>query len=274
MAAGRWSGDTVTRLLSGLFLAAFAIGAAILGGWLFILFWCAAAVGVLLEWSMIVTPGAQAARVSGVLALVAAGAAALAGQPLVMVAVLAVGAAVVLGVAPAGKRWWSAGGVIYAGAVLASPVLLRHNPELGMVALIYLFAIVWSTDILAYVGGRLIGGAKLAPAISPKKTWSGAIVGTLAGVIAGTAAVIVAGLANPLAAAGLALLLSAVAQIGDLGESVVKRQFGVKDSSRIIPGHGGLMDRLDGFLAAAAVAALLGVARGGIDGVAQGLLQW
>lgn len=274
MAAGRWSGDGFTRLLSGLILAALAIAAVILGGWPFILFWSAAAIGVFWEWSAIVTPTSRATCITGILIVAAAGVLALAGHPLAMLAVLAAGTVVIAGVAPPAKRAWSASGVIYAGLVLASPVLLRSDPRYGTLAVLYLFAIVWSTDILAYVGGRLIGGPKLAPAVSPKKTWSGAIVGTLAGIAAGTATVLVAGLANPLAAAGLALLLSAVAQTGDLGESAVKRHFGVKDSSRIIPGHGGLMDRLDGFLAAAAAAVLLGVARGGIDGAAKGLLLW
>ena len=260
--------------MSGLFLAVLAIAAAIIGSWPFILFWSAAAIGVFWEWSAIVAAPARAARVTGIVVIAVAGGLALTGHPLAMLAGLALGAVAIAAVAPPDKRGWSAGGVIYAGLVLASPVLLRRDPQLGMLALIYLFAIVWSTDILAYVGGRLIGGPKLAPAISPKKTWSGAIVGTLSGIGAGTAAVVVANLVNPLAAAGLALLLSAVSQFGDLGESVVKRHFGVKDSSRIIPGHGGLMDRLDGFLAAAALAAVIGVARGGIDGAAQGLLLW
>jgi phosphatidate cytidylyltransferase len=274
LAADRSSGDGFTRLLSGLILAALAIAATIVGGWPFVLFWSAAAVGVFWEWSAIVAPAQRATCVGGILVIAAAGGVAVAGYPLGMLAVLAAGA-VGIGVVPApGTRAWAAGGVIYAGLVLASPVLLRRDPEYGMLALLYLFAIVWSTDILAYAGGRLIGGPKLAPAISPKKTWSGAIVGALAGIGASTAAVLVAGLANPLAAAGLALLLSAVAQAGDLGESAVKRHFGVKDSSRIIPGHGGLMDRLDGFLAAATAAAILGVVRGGINGVAGGLLLW
>ena len=271
---GRLSSDGFTRLISGLVLGALAIAAAIVGGRPFILFWTAAAIGVFGEWSGIVAPAARPARFIGLVVFVAAGSLALSGYALAMIAVLASGAVVIAVVAPQGKRAWLAGGVIYAALVLASPILLRRDPELGMLALIYLFAIVWSTDILAYIGGRLIGGAKLAPAISPKKTWSGAIVGLLSGVGAGTAAVLVAGFANPLAPAGLALLLSAVAQVGDLGESAVKRHFGVKDSGRIIPGHGGLMDRLDGFLAAAAAAALLGATRGGIDGAAQGLLLW
>lgn len=267
------SGDAVTRLLSGFVLAVLAIAAAVVGGWPFVLFWGAAAIGVFWEWSAIAARAARVIRIGGILAIAAAGGLALAGYPVAMLAVLAIGA-VVIGVVAPGMKSWSAGGVLYAGLVLAGPVLLRRDPQFGMLALLYLFAIVWATDILAYVGGRLIGGPKLVPAISPKKTWSGAIVGTLAGVGAGTAAALVAGLANPLAAAGLALVLSAVAQAGDFGESALKRHFGVKDSSRIIPGHGGLMDRLDGFLAAATAAAVLGVARGGIDGAAQGLLLW
>ncbi len=172
------------------------------------------------------------------------------------------------------KRLWCATGLLYAGVVLAAPMILRRDPQLGALALFYLFAVVWATDILAYGGGRLIGGPRLAPAISPHKTWSGAVVGMIGGICAGTAVAFMGSLVNPLAAIGLALLLSAAAQTGDLAESAVKRRFGVKDSSRIIPGHGGLMDRLDGFLAAAGIAALLGAARGGLDGAAGGLLIW
>jgi phosphatidate cytidylyltransferase len=114
-----------------------------------------------------------------------------------------------------------------------------------------LLLIVWATDIAAYLAGRLIGGPKLAPAISPGKTWSGA-----AGGLAG--ALVVAVVASP-GAWGLAMaaVLSVVSQMGDLMESGIKRHYGVKDSGKLIPGHGGLLDRLDGVLTAAPVAAVL-----------------
>ena len=174
----------------------------------------------------------------------------------------------------AAKREHTIAGLAYAGTVALAPVALRRDPEYGLVALLFLMAVVWASDIGAFFAGRLIGGPKLAPVVSPNKTWSGAVGGTLGAVAAGGAVAAAAGLVNSLAVVCLALLLSVVSQAGDLFESGVKRRFGVKDSSRLIPGHGGLMDRLDGFLAAAGAAGLLGVARGGLDGAARGLLEW
>jgi phosphatidate cytidylyltransferase len=254
-------------------LAPLAILAVVVGGWPFVLFWTVAAIGVYWEWSAGIVHAGRATQGAGALALAAAGALAIVGRPGWALAAIAIGAAAAAYLAEERKPWCAVGAV-YAGLVLAGPMILRRDPQFGAIALLFLFAIVWATDILAYYGGRLIGGPKLAPAISPKKTWSGALAGALGAVIAGAAVAGAGQLANLLAAIGLALLLSAVAQVGDLAESAVKRRFGVKDSGRIIPGHGGLMDRLDGFLAAAAAAALLGVARGGLDGAGGGLLAW
>jgi len=133
---------------------------------------------------------------------------------------------------------------------------------------------VWATDILAYFVGRFVGGPKLWKQVSPNKTWSGAIGGACAAIAAGLVVAHYAHLPNSLAAAGLALILSAASQAGDLFESAFKRRFGVKDAGHVIPGHGGIMDRLDGFLVAAAVAALIGIVRGGLDAPARGLLVW
>ncbi|HZD91566.1 MAG TPA: phosphatidate cytidylyltransferase, partial [Pseudolabrys sp.] len=138
----------------------------------------------------------------------------------------------------------------------------------------FLFAIVWATDILAYFGGRTIGGPKLWPAISPKKTWSGGICGALGAMALCVTGAAWAGASDLAAIAVLALVLSMAAQAGDFFESWVKRRFGAKDASQLIPGHGGVMDRLDGFWAAALVGCLIGLARGGFDGAARGLLVW
>lgn len=262
----------VKRPLSAAALGALAIGATWWGGWPFAFLWTAAAIGVSWEWIAIVG-AARRAQVAGALVLAASGALAAAGSPVASVLLIAAGALAVAAL-DREKAYWCAAGMLYAGCVLAGPAVLRRDPEFGALALWYLFAVVWSTDTLALFGGRLIGGPKLARAISPNKTWSGALSGALAGVCAGWVVAAVGGLANPLAAAGLALLLSIVAQGGDLFESAVKRRFGVKDSGWIIPGHGGLMDRLDGFLAAAGAAVLIGLARGGVDGAAAGLLAW
>lgn len=271
----------LARVASALVLAPLAIIVVLLGGWPFVLVWCLAAMIVYWEWTAEIVKAPRSAEVAGVGVLAVAGLLGASGFPSMALLVIAVGAGAVAALGGT-RRLWCGAGLLYAGLVLAGPMLLRRDlhPDFGVLALFYLFAVVWATDILALFAGRRIGGPKLAPSISPKKTWSGAIAGALGGVAAGAAVAAVGSnllnlpKTNILAATGLALLLSVVAQGGDLFESAVKRRFGVKDSGRIIPGHGGLMDRLDGFLAAAGAAALLGVARGGLDGAASGLLAW
>lgn len=271
----------LARVASALVLAPLAIIVVLLGGWPFVLVWCLAAMIVYWEWTAEIVKAPRSAEVAGVGVLAVAGLLGASGFPSTALLVIAVGAGAVAALGGT-RRLWCGAGLLYAGLVLAGPMLLRRDlhADFGVLALFYLFAVVWATDILALFAGRRIGGPKLAPAISPKKTWSGAIAGALGGVAAGAAVATVGSnllnlpKTNILAATGLALLLSVVAQGGDLLESAVKRRFGVKDSGRIIPGHGGLMDRLDGFLAAAGAAALLGVARGGLDGAASGLLAW
>ena len=169
---------------------------------------------------------------------------------------------------------WTMAGIGYAGIMLLAPLLLRADHTYGFLALVLLFAIVWTTDILGYFAGRAIGGPKLLPAISPKKTWSGAIAGTLGAMIVAVLVANYFGAFNTTAIAIIALLLSIMAQLGDLLESWVKRQFGAKDASHLIPGHGGVMDRLDGFWAAALVGCVIGLLHGGFDGAARGLLVW
>ena len=169
---------------------------------------------------------------------------------------------------------WIMTGLVYAAAMFVAPVILRGDPAFGLLAIVLLFAIVWSTDIFGYFGGRSIGGPKLMPAVSPKKTWSGAICGTLGAMIVAVLVAKLFGSFNTIAIASVALLLSVCGQAGDLFESFVKRKFNVKDSSQLIPGHGGAMDRLDGFWAAAVIGCLIGLARGGFDAPARGLLVW
>jgi phosphatidate cytidylyltransferase len=169
---------------------------------------------------------------------------------------------------------WIVAGIFYAFALLAAPLVLRNDPDFGFLVMILLFAIVWTTDIFGYFAGRAFGGPKLMPAISPKKTWSGALAGTLGAMVVAVLVAAYFGSFNRTAIAALALLLSVVSQLGDLLESWIKRRFGAKDASQLIPGHGGVMDRLDGFWAAALVACLVGLLRGGFDGATRGLLVW
>ncbi len=155
------------------------------------------------------------------------------------------------------EAWWSAAGVYYAGLPAIALIWLRSDAAYGWLAILYLFAIVWTTDSAAYLFGRWIGGAKLAPRISPKKTWAGLIGGALSAGLAGLIFATVAGreFSSWLGALGVGLAL--IAQLGDLGESAVKRLFGMKDSSGLIPGHGGVLDRIDGLIFAAIAAAIL-----------------
>jgi len=276
-APGSPQGELLLRIASGIVLAAVAVGAVVLGGAPFVLFWAAAALGIFWEWSGIVAGGAGAVRATGAVALALAAAAAWADRFGAAVAIVAAGAvaAAILG-APR-RRVWIAKGVLYAGAVLLGPAILRRDHAFGLVAMLFLFAVVWVTDTLAYFVGRAVGGPKLAARISPNKTWSGACAGTLGAVVAGLAVFAVmrgAGDAALAPIAAIAFMLSIVSQGGDLFESFVKRRFGVKNASGVIPGHGGLMDRLDGFLVAAGVAALVGLARGGTEAAARGLLLW
>jgi phosphatidate cytidylyltransferase len=150
---------------------------------------------------------------------------------------------------------------------------VRLDQVWGFAALMLILLIVWVTDIGGYFAGRGLGGPKLWPRVSPKKTWAGAIGGFAASlaVAAGFAAF---GLGKMIPLLLLAAALSIVSQLGDLFESAVKRVFGVKDSSQIIPGHGGLLDRLDGYVFAVVAAALIGFLRHGADGVGRGLMVW
>ncbi len=168
---------------------------------------------------------------------------------------------------------WLVAGVVYAGAAAFCPMVLRADPDFGLVAIFFLFAVVWMTDIAAYFVGRIFGGPKLWPAVSPNKTWSGALGGLAGAVLAAFVVASFAALSHR-AAIVLAALLSVASQAGDLFKSHLKRRFGAKDASHIIPGHGGVMDRLDGFIFAATLATLIGLARGGWSGPGRGLLEW
>ncbi|HEY6434059.1 MAG TPA: phosphatidate cytidylyltransferase [Acetobacteraceae bacterium] len=151
---------------------------------------------------------------------------------------------------------WLVAGLVWIWISILALVVLRADPIVGRANLIFVLLVVWATDIGAYLAGRTIGGTKLAPRISPGKTWAGAAGGLVAALLVGLVA------SGPAAFGRAALVaagLSVVGQAGDLAESAVKRRFGVKDSGNLIPGHGGLLDRLDAALAAIPAAALLAI---------------
>ncbi|TAK50040.1 MAG: phosphatidate cytidylyltransferase [Xanthobacteraceae bacterium] len=261
------------RVMAALVLAPLALGAAWAGGLWWQLLAVAVGVGLFAEWANIIGLGRAPVLGVGIAGIAIAGACLVAGRAGWVAPAGLVTLAALVAIAPAGKRAWSAGGFVYALAALVAAVILRGDPQFGLAALLFVFAIVWATDILGYFVGRGVGGPRLWPRVSPKKTWSGAL-GGLAGSAVAAAGFALGGHGAGLPLVAIALALSVVSQAGDLFESAVKRRFGVKDSSHIIPGHGGLMDRLDGFIAVVAAAAIIGVARGGVEAAARGLMQW
>ena len=265
------------RIVSALVLAPLAVVTAYVGGVPFVLFWGVAAIAILWEWTTLVAGPDHRLMVSACgSAIVVAALVTLIGRPVAALLLIGLGVLASLIFAPRHRRLWVSGGVGYAGVMLMAPAILRADETDGFFAIVLLFAVVWTTDVIGYFAGRAFGGPKLAPLISPKKTWSGAIAGTVAAV----AVAVAVGTAclgdgyDRIEIALVALVLSVVAQFGDLMESRIKRQFGAKDASTLIPGHGGVMDRLDGFWAAALVGCLIGLSRGGLDGAARGLLLW
>jgi phosphatidate cytidylyltransferase len=272
-AAAPDSRNLVMRIAVAAVLIPLAVAIAYAGGWLWTLLVTLAAIGLFVEWLAIVgLAGAIRVTVPGVIALAVAGLCFTVGRLDAALIVLGGGFIAVASIAPE-RRNWAAAGFLYAAAAEVASVLLRLDPVKGFAALMFVLLIVWVTDSGGYFAGRGIGGPKLWPRVSPKKTWAGAVGGFAASlaVAAGFAAFDLGRIGPLLMLSGA---LSVVSQLGDLFESAVKRRFGVKDSSHIIPGHGGLMDRLDGFVAAVVVAALFGFLRGGADGVGRGLMVW
>jgi phosphatidate cytidylyltransferase len=272
-AAEQGSRNLLTRVVAALVLAPVAIAIAHAGGWPWTVLVMLAAIGLYVEWLTIV--GAASERrviASGVAGLAISGFCLGIGRIDAALAASALGLAAVKLLSPQ-RQVWTASGFFYAAAAQLASVLVRLDQGHGFIALILILLVVWVTDIGGYFAGRGIGGPKLWPRVSPKKTWAGAIGGfALSLAVAGGFAGLGLGKTGPMLL--LAAALSVVSQLGDLFESGVKRRFGVKDSSHIIPGHGGLLDRLDGFVAAVVMAAIFGLLRGGVDGVGRGLMVW
>jgi len=272
-AAAQDSRNLLLRVAAALVLAPVAIAAAFAGGWWWVALVTIATVGLYVEWLTVTCPGRSVlVTVTGAVAL------ALAAPFLALARVEAALAVLILGLAgvflrASQPRIWAVAGFLYVSAAQLASVVVRLDPVQGLAALMLVLLVVWGTDIGGYFAGRSIGGPKLWPQVSPKKTWAGSIGGFIASLLVATVfSVLGYGKALPLLI--LAAALSIAAQLGDLFESAVKRRFRVKDSSHIIPGHGGLMDRLDGFVAAIMLAAIFGTLRGGVDGVGRALMVW
>jgi phosphatidate cytidylyltransferase len=255
------------RILSALVLAPIAVGAVWFGSpWLPILTAIAAA-GMAWEWARLCRGGrvgtTGAVLIAAVLVAIIAAVTAGIGPA---IAVAAVAAAVVFWIAAREHEpepRWFALGLLWIALPCVLLLWLAHAEGAGRLTLLWIFAIVWATDIGAYMVGRRIGGPLLAPHWSPRKTWAGIVGGAGCAALAGWATAGMLGLSSALPLVLVSAGLAIVEQFGDLAESVAKRRFGVKDSSGLIPGHGGLLDRLDGLLAVIPAVALLTLIGGG-----------
>ena len=267
--------NLVLRIISSLVMAPLALGVAYVGDQVFLWFWTVAALVVLWEWDgMVCTHDKNPVFALGSIAIVGTSLLWAMSRPVLALILISLGALGVATLATKARRTWSVVGLAYAAVLLIAPVVLRADPIFGFRVIVFVFAVVWSTDVLAYVVGRMLGGPKLIPRISPNKTWAGAIGGLAAGIGAGIAVAKYFGADDIAAISLVAFLLSVASQSGDVLESAVKRQFNVKDASWLIPGHGGLMDRLDGFMAASLLAVIIGLAHGGVVAPGRGLLVW
>jgi phosphatidate cytidylyltransferase len=267
------SRNLLMRVLAAVVLVPLALGCAYAGGVLWSALVTLAVIGLFIEWLMVVDAFRQRpVAVAGAIALALAGACLALGRFELALLAAVVGLAVVAALSSQ-SRLWAVAGYLYAGAALFAAVMLRADREMGFAALIFVLLVVWATDIGGYFAGRGIGGPKLWPRVSPNKTWAGAVGGFLGSLLvsAGFAA---SGIGRMVPLLVLGGVLSVAGQLGDLFESAVKRRFGVKDSSHIIPGHGGLMDRLDSLVVVLALAAVLGFVRHGADGIGRGLMVW
>ena len=266
--------EMTTRLASAVVMGALALGSVLVSLWTFVALVIAAGVTVAWEWGRLVRgagfdaiAGVQSAAVAAVAVAIALSRPGLA----LLATALALGGTALLGLSSTTLSW-SILGLVYSVLPASAMVWLRADPALGATALLYLLVVAWTTDTASYAGGRLIGGPKLAPKISPQKTWAGLIIGTLTPSLVGF---VFGHFLEETTAWRLALISVVIAgacQIGDLGESAVKRRFGAKDMSSLIPGHGGLLDRIDGLLIAAIAAALIALRDPANPG--RGLLIW
>lgn len=261
--------DLALRALSSIVMMSVALALTWFGGWSFAVLWVIAAIAILHEW-LNMTRLPRADTITSIMAVAFLLSVIIdwfmplhvANMPIssMKIGVFLVCVALSACLLPTSRdRLWLYLGVAYALVIAIVPSLVRNDPSLGymggIAVLLWIYAVVWITDIGAYFSGRLIGGAKLWPAISPKKTWAGFIGGVLCGACAGVGVYVWFAASGKLDVSEIiplfvaSLLAAMVGQGGDLGESALKRHFNVKDASHLIPGHGGVMDRLDAFWA-------------------------
>lgn len=250
------------RMGSAIVLGAVALAATLAGIWPFAVFVAGWAAVASWEWGRLVRAtkfDAELAVHTG--AIVLASALLAGGAAWATILVLPV-AALALVVMRAGHGdWLSALGVLYTGLPALALIWFRSDPVYGWMAVIFLFAVVWLTDSAAFLFGRAIGGARLIPSVSPNKTWAGFLGAAATATATGAVFALVMGATSVVVLGGVALVLSLAAQMGDIAESKLKRSHGIKDSSGLIPGHGGLLDRTDSLVAAVVAAGALSLLR-------------
>jgi len=265
--------NLMLRIAAALVLAPLGIVLAYAGGWWWAALVTLAAIGLFVEWlAMTSATRNVSVTVTGVIALVLTAPFLVIGNVNAALVVLALGL-VAVSFRASEPRVWAIGGFLYAAAAQVAAIAVRLDKSQGFSAIMLVLLVVWATDIGGYFAGRGIGGPRLWPRVSPNKTWAGAIGGFVTSLLVALGFSLL-GLGKAVPLLVLAATLSIAAQCGDLFESAVKRHFGVKDSSHIIPGHGGILDRLDGFVAAIVLAAIVGFLRYGADGVGRGLMVW
>jgi phosphatidate cytidylyltransferase len=268
-----WS-DLGPRLLSAAVMIVLTAAALYIGGYVFAAVVGAVFAGAYREWERMVT---RAPLTPGGMVLI--GLVALSGLvyplfgPLGTIALIALACAIALAMRGEAAPWRVLGLATY-GAIIIAALAMRGDTMAGIWAGVYLGTVVWMTDSAAFFTGRQIGGEKLAPDISPSKTWSGALGGLALGAGAGLLVWLWVTDSPWWIGLGLSAIISILGQLGDLTESAIKRHFRIKDSGDIIPGHGGLMDRLDSLTFGILLALLVGALHAGYGSVAEGLLYW
>ncbi|GHA10673.1 phosphatidate cytidylyltransferase [Devosia pacifica] len=273
-ASGRSWGDLGPRLGSAAVLIAVTLGCVVAGGWFFSGFVAVLFAGLFREWETMVTRSQMRPRAYLYLTLIALAA--------VLYPLLGwlgtfglMAATALIAAATDGKyRWWRLAGLAFLCVFMLALLMLRGSTGAGILVAVYVLSVVWVTDSAAFFTGRQIGGEKLAPGISPSKTWSGALGGLALGTIAGTVAWFFLAEGPLWLGALFSAIISVLGQGGDLAESAIKRHFKIKDSGDIIPGHGGLMDRLDSLTLGAIFVAIVGLIHGGTASIPHGFLYW
>jgi len=274
-ASGVKSAELRTRIISALVLAPVALGLTWLGGWPFAALLAVAAVLMAWELAALLPDISMTMRIMlAGFALIAIGLTAIGGPSVALLVSLAgLTFAITISILTSAPVSSPAIAFPYLILPLVSLLWLREGDDYGRIALFWLLFTVWATDTFAYFAGRGFGGPKLAPRLSPNKTWAGLIGGMAGAALVGAITAIWFSLGSALGLAFVSAVIAVVAQAGDIFESALKRRAGVKDSGKVIPGHGGILDRVDGLVTAAVGAAIISTLHG-VTGPATGVLLW